>query len=153
MAGTLTQYIKDFHDVVRLLEAHPEWRAEFRRLVLTDELLALPEQVTRLTGQVATLAEAQRRTEAQIAGLTTRMEELAASITRTETQLATLTDVMRGLSDELGALKGEMLELRYRVRGVPAVGHLLRRFLVLSPGEVYDLLDDAVERGALSEEE
>ena len=90
MAGTELQDIKDFHDVVRLLEAHPEWRAELRQLVLTDNLLALPEQVTQLTGQVAALAEAQRRTEAQIAGLTTRMEELAAALTRTETQLATL---------------------------------------------------------------
>src|SRR6058998_1976752 len=98
MAAPSIQDSKDFHDVVRLLEEHPEWRAELRRLVLTDELLALPEQVSHLTGQVAALAEAQRRTEVQIAGLTTRMDELAAAQTRTETQLATLTDVVRGLS-------------------------------------------------------
>lgn len=38
----------DFHDLVRWVEAHPEWRAELRRLVLTDSLLALPEQVAEL---------------------------------------------------------------------------------------------------------
>src|SRR5438552_2638642 len=48
---------------------------------------------------------------------------------------------------------GEMLELRYGVRGIPSVGRLLRRSQVLSLGEVYDLLDDAVEHGVLSEEE
>ncbi len=181
MAAPSIQDIKDFHDVARLLEEHPEWRAELRRLVLTDDLLALPEQVTRLTGQVAALveaqtqtegrlaelaeaqrrteqqvvalAEAQRRTEEQITALATRVDELAAAQTRTETQLATLTDVVRGLSEEVGALKGEMLELRYGVRGIPSVGRLLRRSQVLSLGEVYDLLDDAVEHGVLSEEE
>ena len=29
----------DLQEVVRLLETHPEWRAELRRIVLTDELL------------------------------------------------------------------------------------------------------------------
>lgn len=31
--------IQDFGDLVRLLEEHPEWRAELRRLVLPEELL------------------------------------------------------------------------------------------------------------------
>src|SRR3989441_7977904 len=195
MAAPSIQDIKNLHDVARLLEEHPEWRAALRRLVLTDDLLALPEQVTRLTGQVAALvdvqtrtdaratalveaqaqterrlaelaeaqrrteqqiaalAEAQRRTDEQITALATRVDELAAAQTRTETQLAAVTDVVQGLSEEVGALKGEMLELRYGVRGIPPVGRLLRRSQVLSLGEVYDLLDDAVERGALSEEE
>ena len=34
--------VRDFRDLVELLEQHPEWRAELRRLVLTEELLALP---------------------------------------------------------------------------------------------------------------
>ena len=25
----------EFHDLIRLVESHPEWRAELRRLVLT----------------------------------------------------------------------------------------------------------------------
>jgi hypothetical protein len=31
--------LQDFHDLVGILEQHPEWRAELRRLVLTEELL------------------------------------------------------------------------------------------------------------------
>jgi hypothetical protein len=34
--------IDDFPDLLRLLEAHPEWRAELRRVLLGDEILALP---------------------------------------------------------------------------------------------------------------
>src|SRR5438093_9148784 len=92
----------EFHDLIRLVEAHPEWRTELRRLVLTDELLSLPEQV-------AALAEAQRRTEAQIAAL-------AEAQRRTEVQIAVLTDQVTALvrsvqtlTDDVGTLKGKML--------------------------------------------
>ena len=40
--------VAEFHDLVRLVTERPEWRAELRRLVLTEELLALPDQVARL---------------------------------------------------------------------------------------------------------
>jgi hypothetical protein len=43
--------LSDFHDLVRVVEEHPEWRVELRRLVLTDSLLALPEQVAELRVQ------------------------------------------------------------------------------------------------------
>lgn len=40
--------VEEFYDLIRLLEERPEWRAELRRLTLTDELLALPELVREL---------------------------------------------------------------------------------------------------------
>ena len=55
--------VQDLHDLVALVTQHPEWRAELRRLVLTEELLALPQIVHDL-------AEAQQRTEQQIAHTT-----------------------------------------------------------------------------------
>lgn len=60
---------------------------------------------------------------------------------------------MRRLGDDVGTLKGDMLELRYGVRRVPSVDRVLRRPHVLTPDEVYNLLDDAVDHGALSVEE
>lgn len=54
--------VNDLHDLIRLLEEHPEWRAEMRRVLLTDELLQLPDLVRDLI-------EAQRRTEQQVAEL------------------------------------------------------------------------------------
>lgn len=51
--------VREFRDLIGLLEQHPEWRTEIRRLVLTEELLSLPQVVHEL-------AEAQRRTEQRI---------------------------------------------------------------------------------------
>jgi len=59
--------VDDFHDFIRLIETRPEWRTELRRLVLTNELLAVPEQLaelrTRSEQQFMALAEAQQCTE------------------------------------------------------------------------------------------
>ena len=40
--------VEEFRDLVRILEERPEWRNELRRLILTDQLLALPEQLAEL---------------------------------------------------------------------------------------------------------
>jgi len=59
--------VTDFHDLVRLLEEHSDWRTELRRVLLSQDLLDLPRVVQEL-------AVAQRRTEEAIPHLTERME-------------------------------------------------------------------------------
>jgi len=54
--------VTDFHDLTRLLYEHPDWRAEMRRLVLSDEILELPALVRQL-------AEAQSRSEERLSGV------------------------------------------------------------------------------------
>ena len=163
--------VEDFNDLVRILEDKREWRAALRRQVLTDELLALPEQVAslraeterrfqELTAQVAELATAQKRTEeqvitltAQMATLTTQVTELVEAQKRTDGQIVELTQVVRTLVDDVGELKGDALENRYRNRVFAYFGRLLRRAHVLSPDELTSLLEEAVDSGALSEAE
>ena len=144
--STSLQDITDFHDVVRLLEQHPEWRAELRRLVLTEELLALPDQIAELTRQVTRLTEAQARIEERQA----RTEEWQ---TRTEARLDSLTGVVKRLNDDVGTLKGKGLETHYRLHGSPFFGSLLRRPHVLSSEELSDILDPSMDQGSLSSDE
>lgn len=158
--STSLQDITDFHDVVRLLEQHPEWRAELRRLVLTEELLALPDQIAELTRQVTRLTEAQARIEerqARTEEWQARTEEWQAQIegrqARTEARLDSLTGVVKRLSDDVGTLKGKGLETHYRLHGSPFFGSLLRRPHVLSSEELSDILDPSMDQGSLSSDE
>jgi uncharacterized protein YwgA len=59
--------VSDFHDLIRLLEATPEWRVQLLRVLFPEALLDLPRAVEAL-------AEAQRRTQAALDRLTERME-------------------------------------------------------------------------------
>lgn len=122
--------VQEYRAFVELLYKHPEWRAELRQLLLTEEILTLPqfvrelaeiqrrheerltrveerlagveERLTRLETVVAELAEAQRRTEQ-------RVEELAEAQRRTEQQVQRLTD-------RVAQNTGEILEVRYYLR-------------------------------------
>lgn len=166
--------IEDFRGLIELLAQHPEWRAELRRHVLSDDLLELPALVRQLAeaqarteAQLGELAQAQARTEARLAALAetqasivdrlTRVEaalvELAEAQRRTEARLETLVEAHGHLVDRVGDVEGEVLELRYARRGPAYFGPIARRLPVMETGPLADMLDDAVEDGRLTNEE
>ncbi|MBI4675316.1 MAG: hypothetical protein HY741_27040 [Chloroflexi bacterium] len=130
--------VQDYYDLTHLLHEHPEWRTELRRLLLSDELLTLPEIVrelaaaqqrteTRLESLEATvrdLAEAQKRTE-------TRIEKLVQAQERTEYAITKLTEEMKWAKDHLGDLLGWRLEARYREKAGVFFEHWLRPVAVV----------------------
>ena len=131
--------VDEFHDLIRLVEAHPEWRAELRRLVLTDELLALPEQVGALTREITMLVTTQQRLEEQMTTLTIQVTSLVRSV--------------QTLTDDMGEVKGKSLEADYRTKGPAYFGRLIRRPHVLTSDELVTLVEDAREHGVFSDAE
>jgi hypothetical protein len=173
--------VEEFRDLVRILEEHPEWRAELRRLVLTDDILTLPELVRALVEaqrhteeQVAALVEAQRHTEERVTTLEERVAALIAAQQHTDAQVAALVDAQQHTDQQITALteaqlqtnyrldtltndmvevKGIVLELRYRDRAYAYFAPLIRRTRVLSGDELDALLEGAIVQGQLSEAE
>jgi len=113
--------IQDLHDLIRLLQEHPDWRAELRRVLLTSELLELPElvreivaiqrrhselleqhsrEISELRALVVQLIEAQRRTEQ-------RVEELAEAQRRTEQRVEELAEAQRQTEVQIAASRAE----------------------------------------------
>lgn len=161
--------VDDFADLARLLQAHPEWRSELRRLVLTDDILELPAIVRdladaqrRTEARVEELADAQRRTEGRL----TRLEDAVAGLAeaqrrtdqridllieaqgRTEERLVTLTDALTLLGrrmgtaeDHIAGLRGDMLEMRYHLRAANYFGPFLRKARVIAPAVLMDEVD------------
>ena len=74
---------EEFQQLTQLLDERPEWRAELRRILLTDEILEMP----RVLG---VLAAAQQRTEAGLQRLGARVDGLAEAQKRTEARLEEL---------------------------------------------------------------
>ncbi|WP_169238873.1 hypothetical protein [Candidatus Roseilinea sp. NK_OTU-006] len=122
--------VSDFHDLVELLEQQPSWRAEMRRLLLTDDILRLPKTVENLAATVdqfarsteerfrqvektlADLAAAQQRTEQRLEELAAaqqrteqRLEELAAAQQRTEQRLEELAAAQQRTSEQVARLQ------------------------------------------------
>ncbi len=136
----MTLSIDDLHELIRLLEQHPEWRAELRRLVLTEELLSLPDLTRELADIVrrmaqleqqglerlevaqsrtaealAGLAEAQRRTEERLEVLTARVDSLTERMEQLTARVDSLTERMERVEEQIALLTARVDELTVQV--------------------------------------
>jgi chromosome segregation ATPase len=84
--------VEEFRDLIRLLEERPEWRADLRRLILSDELLTLPELVRELT-------QAQQRTEVRVGRLEEALIALTEAQQRTEVRVGRLEEALIALTE------------------------------------------------------
>ena len=100
--------MREFHDFVRILERRPDWREELRRLILTDELLKLPQVVRELV-------EAQRRTEEELKTLTARVDSLTQRVDSLAAQMEALTARVDSLTQRVDSLTAQMEVLTARV--------------------------------------
>ena len=100
--------VSDFRDLVHLLDEHPDWREELRRLVLTDEVLSLPKTMHEL-------AEAQCRTEVRMDQLAERMDQLTARMDQLAERMDQLTARMDQLAERMDQLAERMDQLTERM--------------------------------------
>jgi outer membrane murein-binding lipoprotein Lpp len=107
--------VRDFQDLVRALERRAEWRAELRRLLLTDELLTLPEVVRGLADQVAGLTR-------EVRDLTRQVRELAAGHASLVAEVRELARQVRELAAGHASLTARVDDLTVQVREL-AAGH------------------------------
>ena len=118
--------VNDVRDLTQVLALHPEWLGEVRRLVLTAELLALPDLVRELAQaqdrteqRVQELAQAQDRTEQ-------RVQELAQAQARTDQRLDRLDATVQKLVEAQERTERRMEELaQAQARTEQAVSELV----------------------------
>jgi ABC-type transporter Mla subunit MlaD len=89
--------VHDFQDLLRLLDERPEWQAELRRRLLTEEMLDMPALLRRL-------AEAQVRTVEHLASVSERLDRLTERVEAIVEQLATLAARFDALTERLDRL-------------------------------------------------
>lgn len=116
--------VRDFEDLLRLLEEKPEWQQRMRQAILTRELLELParfeqlvDTVSHLVDIVEVLVESQKRTEQRLDELTTIVQELVQVSRDSLRRLERLENWQTG---ETGRREGERYE-REIVARAPAL--------------------------------
>ncbi|WP_448574980.1 hypothetical protein [Thermomicrobium sp.] len=101
--------VKDLRDLVRLLEEHPEWRAELRRLLLSEEIVRLPEEVAQLSRDIRELRAV---TSELIAAHTAALERF----TRVEQAIAALRETVEAEAAQARALQETVRQETEQVR-------------------------------------
>jgi len=101
--------------ILELLRTDPSFREEVRRLVLTEELLALPSKFDQLVAvvhelaeiqrqqseQIRSLMEAQKRTEEQVRVLAEAQRRTEEQLQRQAEQIQALTEAQRRTEEQL----------------------------------------------------
>jgi hypothetical protein len=149
----VTFTVADFHDLVRLLEEHPDWRTELRQVLFSQDLLDLPRTVQEL-------AIAQRRTEEAITHLTERLEQGLVEASedrqrireRVEQGFTEAAADWRDMRLDIGQLKEWGQEQFYRDRAAAIFGRLLTQGHDAT-NQVADHLQEARQTGLISDRE
>ena len=106
--------INDIHDLALILEEHPEWRAEIRRLVLTDDLLEMPARMERqetrmdrLEAALERLAETVTALAEQVATTNQRIDDFR---NETNQRFNAIDGRFNRVEADIGDLKGHVME-------------------------------------------
>ena len=138
--------INTIHDLHRILVEHPEWRDELRRILLTEELIELPQRFAEyakatdgkldaLTGEVNALT-------GEVRGLTNHAES-------TDEKFAALFRETRQNTNHIGELKGMFMERTAREDAAIIAGDMgLQWRKTLDRNEVAQIADRARLSGA-----
>jgi len=128
--------VSEFEDLIKIIEAKPEWRSRLRRALFPE--IDIPKALQAL-------AEAQIRSEAALQRLETEVRELATG----QRELAT---GQKEIKKDVGILKGRSQDHIYRTKAVAIFGIYLRKGQDASE-MVADLLYEAQEDSRISEAE
>jgi hypothetical protein len=124
--------INDISDLARILQERPEWLSTIRGLVLTEELLRLPETMAALTKTVEELArqtaeqfhvvnEHLERMETDVSGLKSGVAELKADMVEVKSEQTRTNRRLDRVESQLGAVRGEVFEITAARKIVPNV--------------------------------
>ncbi len=139
----------DTLEIIRQLQKDAALRAQLRAVLLSDEILTLPELVQENSRQIAALVERMDRVEAQIAALVERMDRVEAQIASLVQTVASMnlriSDLekdMQSVKRDLGDVKGSQLEddLRAHPRAYVRKSHMIA-VKALSFDEKYEICE------------
>jgi len=106
-----------------------------------ERLSSVEERLSRLEETVAALAEAQRRSEERLSSVEERLSRLEETVAALAEQVRQLVASQQKIVDDLGGLKGKVLELTYHNKAGAYFGPLLRRVRVVSLPALEDELE------------
>jgi len=91
--------VRDFDDLIRLLDKHPNWLEALRQRLLTKELLQSPKTLRRLSTRVGKVEKGLDSLREAIQTLTQSVTALAEAQRRTEEQVGRLEEAVTALAE------------------------------------------------------
>ena len=153
-------------EIIEEMRINPALASELRAVLLSEELLSLPERMLAMERTLAELVEISKRHEntlAELVEISKRHEntlarhentlaELVEISKRHENTLAELVEISKRHDGRLGNISGNIYEERCRRYAVPVLSRVsggLRSIHLLDRAELADRLDDLIDAGKM----
>ena len=153
--------INTFEEILQAMERNPALRDAMRRHILTEELLQLPTQVSRMETDLTDLKADVTELKADVTELKEGQARLEEGQARLETDVAGLKEGQARMSGQLSNIIGSDYERqaarlavrRMRQQFCLSRIEMLQAITVPDKLDLTNLLDRANETGAISQEE
>lgn len=118
--------VNDIHDLVRIVEEHPEWRRELQRVLLTKELLETPDKIAELTAVTENLADTASSLLELAEASNKRLDSIDGKIDGIAADVGEIHGIMRTQQEDFMDFKGQFAE-EVAVKNVPSITDLVGR--------------------------
>lgn len=136
----MSYIINTIEDLEKVLRENPEWRERIRVLILDEELRRLPQRFERFV-------------EEEFRPLKKDVEVLKQDMTEVKKDVDLLKKEVGVLKMDVASLRGDNFERKVRENAPAFLGRVIRRLRPIDKFALADILDDAVDKGLISEEE
>ena len=117
----MTTAVADIADLVKILREQPEWAETLRSVLLSKELLELPEKLAQLTARLEEFIAEQKEINRVFAEQLTRLTEQVTQLTaRLEEFIAEQREINRVVAERLTRLETDVAELKSDMTEVKA---------------------------------
>ena len=130
--------IDSYWDLLSVLKEHPDWLEELRKLVLTDELMALPKKFDEFVKRYESFIQNEFKP------LKETVKEQGKDIKILKEDVAVLKEDVAGLKNDVGNLKGDNFERKIREKAPAFFGKLILKCKLIDNQELANRIDDAI---------
>ncbi len=113
--------VNDIGDVVRIIENNPEWRRELQRVLLTQELLEMPERVTSIDARLVALLESHEAALKRMDSMDTQIAELVKNSVEANKRMDSMDTRLDGMDTKLNRIDGNVGDLKGHFANLSAV--------------------------------
>lgn len=153
--------IRNFHDLLKALIEHPDWLEILREVILTEELLSLPQKVQELTKKLEEFRgdfekfkrEEFRPLKEKVDKIEQDVETLKQDVAVLKQDVETLKRDVSYIKGELGKVKGWAYEWKIKEHYHAYFGRVLRKARRISLEELAHLAEEAEEQGLITEDQ
>lgn len=132
--------IETFEDILNALRQRPDWLEELRRIILTEELIDLPQKFETFLKK-------------DFKPLKTKVDKIEEDVAILKQDVTVLKQDVAILKQDVASLKGSDFERTVRERAPAYFGRLIRRCRIIGFETLSDKLEDAVDIGLIGEDE